>query len=58
MKKILLVIVFLLVAVVFVSNTLNTTSVDHNAEKAETTQLGFEDIANTELAAPYGPVHP
>jgi len=57
MKKLLLVIVLMLVAVVLISSPA-TSSVSSNPERNELTQIDFEDFGNTDLAPPWGPVHP
>jgi len=57
MKKLLLVIVLMLVAVVFVSSPV-TSNPTVDSEKGQTSNLGFEDFENSDLAAPWGPVNP
>lgn len=57
MKKLLLVIVLMLVAVVFVSSPV-TSNPTVDSEKGQTSNLGFEDFQDSDLAAPWGPVNP
>lgn len=57
MKKLLLVIVLFLVAVVFVSN-MSASVVNDHPERAQRSKLGFEDFGNTDLAPIAGVVHP
>ncbi|ABX81470.1 hypothetical protein [Acholeplasma laidlawii] len=57
MKKLLLVIVLFLVAVVFVSN-MSASVVNDHPERAQSSKLGFEDFGNTDLAPIAGVVHP
>ena len=57
MKKLLLVIVLLLVAVVSISN-MSASEFNEAPDRAHTSNLGFEDIDNTDLAPIAGPVHP
>lgn len=57
MKKLLLVIVLMLVAVVFVSSPV-TSNPTVDSEKGQTSNLGFEDFQDSDLALPWGPVNP
>jgi len=57
MRKLLLVIVLMLVAVVFVSSPA-TSNPTFDSEKGQTSNLGFEDFQESDLAAPWGPVNP
>lgn len=57
MKKLLVVIIFLLVAVVFIVNV-SETSVAPVTEREHATKIDFQDFHSTDLAPPWGTVHP
>lgn len=57
MKKLLLVIVLMLVAVVLFTSPTNS-NVNLESERSEATQIDFEDFGGSDIAPPWGPVHP
>lgn len=57
MKRLLLVIVLMLVAVVLFTSPTNS-NVNLESKRSEATQIDFEDFGSSDVAPPWGPVHP